>query len=154
MRRHGHLVPQLLHVDGPQRHLPRGPLRPTRGTGPRGSAGPSSAALAAIAQQSRLRPHRLVGPRLERIRHSLLPVARGGADGRVDRVPAVRRGAGGTGLHRPSGGMSCTDWSVSYSTDCSMALTRQGSGAGWAICVSDAVRDPEGSLCVRQTYPD
>jgi hypothetical protein len=49
--------------------------------------------------------------------------------------------------------MTGSDWSVSYRYGLLDGPHRQRSGAGWATCVQTRKRDPEGSLCERQTYP-
>ena len=59
--------------------------------------------LAAVAQagrRTRLRAAGMVGARLERSRHRLLPSAGGAADGRVDRLPDRRRAAPPAGRDR------------------------------------------------------
>ena len=50
--------------------------------------------------------------------------------------------------------MSCNNWSVSYLYGLVEGRHPAAVGAGMAISVQTRKRDHEGSLCVRQTYPD
>ena len=95
--------------------------------GPRASGGPCWPTWPDEARAHGLRPHRLVGVGLERVGHPLLRVHRGGADGRVDRVPAVRRGAGGAGVDGPSEEMRRADWRSLLCGACQRPTPSEGS---------------------------
>src|SRR2546430_8779118 len=90
--RPGALLLHLLDVRRPADALPRGPLRPPRGTRSRRGLGAAPSARE-DRRAARLRPDGVGGARLEHALDPLLPEARRDAPARVDPHPPRRRAA-------------------------------------------------------------